>query len=593
MTNKLQNRLDSIDRLASAIALRDCVRRALCLRRARFHAVIAAAGIASLTPLALGAAFPPVLQLGSLYPAGGGDGSKGFVLPGIQATAYSGHSLSAAGDVNGDGMDDFIVGAPGADAPPTFNAGASYVVFGTALGFPAVFRFDSLYPGGGGDGSHGFVLKGTNSNDNSGWSVSNAGDVNGDGVDDLIVGAYTANATAGETYVVFGSTQGFPAVFPLASLKPGGGGDGSRGFVLKGIAQRDQSGYAVSAAGDVNGDGVDDLIIGANTSGGVNGDEAGASYVVFGSTQAFPPIMQLASLFPARGGDGSRGFMIAGVDEYDQTGHSLSAAGDVNGDGVDDLVLGGFHSAPGESYVVFGSTQPFAPIMQLASLFPATGGDGSRGFVIAGAHANDWSGNSVSGAGDVNADGIDDLLIGAPLADPNGLRSAGESYVVFGSTQTFPAIFPLASLFPDDGGDGSRGFVLTGIAKNDGSGDAVSAAGDVNGDGIDDVVIGADGADPDGRSAAGATYVVFGSTQAFPAVFALASLKPSGGGDGSRGFILNGIDANDLSGITVSAAGDVNSDGVDDVIIGAWTAAPLGESRAGESYVVFGRTDAL
>src|SRR6185436_5210284 len=108
----------------------------------------------------------------------------------------------------------------------------------------------------------------------------------------------------------------------------------------------------------------------------------------------------------------------------------------------------------------------------------AHGGDGSAGFVLTGIGRDDLSGWSVSAAGDINGDGLDDVIVGSPWADP------GESYVVFGSTQGFPAVLPLASLLPDNGGDGRVGFVLTGIAD---AGWSVSAAGDVNGDGIDDL----------------------------------------------------------------------------------------------------------
>src|SRR6185436_13269005 len=185
---------------------------------------------------------------------------------------------------------------------------------------------------------------------------------------------------------------------------------------------------------------------------------------------------------------------------------------------------------------------------------PSRGGDGSKGFVLAGIDAGDDSGLAVSTAGDVNGDGIDDVLIGAFQASPGGRTYAGESYVVFGRDTAragnFPAVFQLASLLPDSGGDGSAGFVLTGIDSRDISGYSVSAAGDLNGDGLGDILIGA----PDRRSSAGESYVVFGRDTAqagnFPAVFPLTSLLPGGGGDGSAGFVVNGIDDGDQMGIS-------------------------------------------
>jgi len=227
----------------------------------------------------------------------------------------------------------------------------------------------------------------------------------------------------------------------------------------------------------------------------------------------------------------------------------------------------------------------------LASLHPAGGGDGSRGFVLPGIGFNDQSGWCVSAAGDVNADGFDDVIVGTHGADPGGEYGAGETYVVFGSTQG-PPIVPLASLYPTGGGDGSRGFVLTGIDGIDYSGRSVSAAGDVNADGIDDLIVGASNGDGGGRVSAGESYVVFGSTQGFPAVIPLVTLYPAGGGDGSRGFVLTGIDRSDRSGQSVSEAGDVNGDGIDDLIIGAIQAERGRDKYTGESYVVFGRAAA-
>ncbi|MDO8262694.1 MAG: integrin alpha, partial [Gallionella sp.] len=411
------------------------------------------------------------------------DGSNGFRLDGVEGD-LSGRSVSNAGDVNGDGFDDVIVGAAGAD-PNGNSSGSSYVVFGKASGFDATMELSSL------DGSNGFRLDGVAAYDYSGSPVSNAGDVNGDGFDDLIVGAWSADPNdvdSGSSYVMFGKASGFSAKMDLFSL------DGDNGFRLDGVAAYDYSGSSVSNAGDVNGDGFDDLIVGA-WSADPNDVDSGSSYVVFGKASGFSAKMDLSSL------DGSNGFRLDGVLWSERSGISVSSAGDMNGDGFDDVIVGasfanfyGFRN--GSSYVVFGKASGFDAKMNLFSL------DGSDGFRLDGGGPGDYSGSSVSSAGDVNGDGFDDLIVGASRASPNGNES-GSSYVVFGKASGFSATMELSSL------DGDNGFRLDGVAAYDYSGRSVSNAGDVNGDGFDDLIVGAGDADSNGELS-GSSYVIFG-----------------------------------------------------------------------------------
>ena len=489
--------------------------------------------------------FPAVINLSSL------NGSNGFRVDGVATDDLSGHSVSSAGDINGDGLGDLIIGTSSA-GPNGPQSACSYVVFGKATPFAATLGLSSL------DGTNGFSLDSL-TNDFCGYSVSAAGDINGDGRDDLIIGAFGASLngsySSGSSYVVFGKASPFAAALALSSL------DGMNGFRLDGTGVLDRAGFSVSAAGDINGDGRDDLVVGATTA-DFNGSQSGSSYVVFGKATPFAATLALASL------DGTSGFRIDGVAD-DRAGRSVSAAGDINDDGRDDLIIGAPNGAngPGSSYVVFGKAAPFAATLVLSNL------NGTNGFRLDGEVTFDYSGSSVSGAGDINGDGRDDLIIGARGAIANGMGT-GRSFVVFGQTTPFPAIFALSSL------NGSNGFRLDGIDVGDNLGASVSAAGDINGDGLDDLIVGARFADPNGFNS-GSSYVVFGNATPFAATLALSSL------DGTSGFRLDGA-ADDRAGTSVSAAGDVNGDGRDDLIIGApgSNVVPVG---AGRSYVLFGR----
>ena len=429
--------------------------------------------------------FGASLDLGSLTAA------QGFAITGVSAFDYSGASVRAAGDVNGDGLADFLIGAPWGEATQGTNAGETYLVFGRAGGFGAGLDLSTL------NGSTGVTFRGGAAGDGLGFAVSSAGDINGDGFDDLIIGAREANGggrlDSGASYVVFGRAGGFAAGIDVSGLT------GTNGFAIIGADSTDRSSYSVAAAGDVNGDGIDDLIIGAPQGDPGGRANAGEAYVVFGRTGGFGATLDLGTL------TGTNGFTISGIDAGDNAGWSVASAGDLNGDGRADLVIGALYADPGgrenagETYVVFGRAGGFGASLDLSSM-PA-----SMGFTITGTAALNLTGHSVASAGDVNGDGIDDLLIGALYADGTGGVDVGETYVVFGRAGGFGGVLDLASL------NGQTGFVIRGAGAEDFSGYSVSAAGDVNGDGFDDLVIGAPQADPSGRANAGSSYVLFGA----------------------------------------------------------------------------------
>jgi hypothetical protein len=338
-------------------------------------------------------------------------GIGGFVMDGEGPFEHLGYSASGAGDVNGDGLADVIVGAIGAD-PNGEWTGRTYVVFGKA-------DTDQVELADVTQGIGGFALDGEPPGERSGWSVSGAGDVNGDGLSDVVVGARGPGPNGvytGRTYVVFGKSN--TDKVELADV-----GQGSGGFALVG-GGGESSGYSVSGAGDVNGDGFADVIVGAPYA-DPNGGSSGRAYVVFGKTET-----DAVPLADVRVGTG--GFVLDGEAEWAFSGQSVSGAGDLNGDGLSDMIVGSPYAeanghTSGRAYLVFGKADTEA--VSLADV-----AQGNGGFSMDREALHEYSGISVSGAGDVNGDGLPDLIVGAPgpLSPEVNDPPPGRTYVVFG-----------------------------------------------------------------------------------------------------------------------------------------------------------------
>ena len=488
------------------------------------------------------------------------NGVNGFIINGNATGDNSGFSVASAGDVNGDEIDDVIIGASNADPSGRSNAGQSYLVFGRNASWPRSLELSVL------NGITGTIINGIAAGDGCGTKVAPVGDVNGDGFDDVVIGSISADPGgregAGQSYLLFGHNNTWANVLELSSL------DGQIGVIFNGISAGDQSGRGI-AGGDVNGDGFSDVLIGARYADPNDNVNAGQSYIVFGHNETWPAVLELSSL------NGINGSTIQGVSEQDQTGFDLASGRDVNNDGYDDVLISahwsnpGNRTAAGQTRFLFGHNGQWPAYLNMTS--------SELGFrEINGITNNDRSGVSVDLIGDVNGDNFGDLVLGAWAAGQAGREEVGQSYFVFGNNNTFSDTLELSEL------NGVTGTVINGIRAGDYSGRSVASVGDMNGDGINDVIIGAFGANPNGRADAGQSYLLFGRIGAWPATLELASLNIA------TGITLNGIASNDGSGFSVAFAGDVNGDGFDDVIIGTRSASPDNRTEAGQSYVVFG-----
>ncbi|MBI5515040.1 MAG: FG-GAP repeat protein [Deltaproteobacteria bacterium] len=417
-------------------------------------------------------------------------------------------SWGTVSDFNGDGYADVVVGAPLAAPGGRTFAGLVMIYEGSASG-----------PGA----SPHRVLEGPAANQIFGFSVASAGDVNGDGYSDLVVGSPNASpggrGGAGTVSVFQGGATGL-AVSPS--------------LVLEGSVAYDNLGVAVAAAGDVNGDGFSDVIAGADRDAPDGRTQAGSVRVYLGGSGGLSTSPRWAFGGPTAG---------------DFLGNAVSGAGDFNGDGYADVVVGAPKASPmGRSEA--GSVRVF-----LGSPF---GVAGSPQIVLDGTSPGDEFGRSIAGTGDLNGDGISDLVIGAPRASRGGRSLVGTVSVFLGSVRGISSI-------PQNVTEGS----LAGF----GLGGAVGNAGDCNGDGFSDVIIGARSASPGGRMAAGTAILYLGS---------------SVGVAGSPARTLDGAGTEDGFGADVGNCGDSNGDGLSDIVIGAPGASPGGRNRAGTASVFLG-----
>jgi len=472
-------------------------------------------------------------------PTGALSFSKGAPLATANASYVSenmgdrlGSSVAMVGDVNGDGYGDMLMGAP-TNGEPSSNAGQVYLILGKPTG----------WANGVGIANAAASFWGENPNDHAGESVAGVGDVNGDGYDDFIIGApYNdfASSDAGQVYLFFGRPTGWAMDTSLsqanASFLGEAGGDGA--------------GNSVAGVGDVNGDGYDDILIAAsgNDEGGVPNGNAGQVYLILGRASNWVLQRSLTLANASFLGDQTLGHL----------GEAIAYAGDVNGDGYSDLMIGSIYGtgARGKVYLVLGRPSGWKNDVRLDS-----SNDGS----FLGEADGDQLTTSLACAGDVNDDGYDDILVGAPNKFIDG-NLQGKTYLIWGRASGWPSNDSIAN--------GTASF--KGEVQGDLAGSMVAGAGDVNGDGFDDFMISAKKNDGSAFDA-GKVYLFLGNASTgFGQNASINTSEASFLGEATENWV----------GDRLAGGNDLDRDGYDDIVIGV-RYYPNSGNWAGKVYVLF------
>lgn len=389
---------------------------------------------------------------------------------------------------------------------------------------------------------------GENSEDGAGFSLAGIGDVNGDGLQDMLVSAPQASGRAGRVYLIYGRSTGLENITDLAQA--------DAAFV--GEVAGDQAGMSISTLGDFNRDGLADFAIGAPFA-KVNGNAgSGKVYVFFGSRTALSGQIPLSTA-PVS---------ITGEAAYGYAGMAVANLGDVNKDGYQDLGIGayGMSSSAGKVYVVLGgSSSKFSKNMAASQFASFTGEKKSA-----------YAGYSLAGVGDLNRDGYADFAIGSygfttSTSTSSAYAGYGKVYVVYGASTTWKANSPLAQVTSSFVGQAAKDFV----------GYSVGAAGDLNRDGYADFVIGAPGRDENGQANCGMVGLVYGQ-----------STKLGAGNMGQVSARLIGAIANDNVGAKALGIGDVDGDSYPELFVSSHLSDEVGVD-AGAAYVVRGAASKL